>query len=112
MSPSTQLTAAELRDHPEFKHVLWDLKPNQKGKLTVGNGRGGPYQIAWELHGHGPNHLVVSCIIPVYLVSSSCAALGLSMLQNGFGASTVDPCSLETNPSQFLHYTPRSSLGV
>ncbi|KAI9816458.1 MAG: hypothetical protein M1827_001590 [Pycnora praestabilis] len=52
------LTAAELVQHPEFEHVTWDLKPAQKGKVEVAKGRGGPFDIAYEVHGTGPLHLV------------------------------------------------------
>ena len=53
------LTAAELVKHPEFKHVTWALKPAKKGKVDVAKGRGGPLQIAYEIHGNGPTKLVV-----------------------------------------------------
>lgn len=54
-----QLTAAEIQKHPEFPHVAWPLKPDSHGKLAVAKGRGGPFNIAWEIHGHGPRHLVL-----------------------------------------------------
>lgn len=50
------MTAAEVVQHPEFKHVIWDLSPTKKGKVLVGKGN---IQIAYEIHGHGPIHLVV-----------------------------------------------------
>ena len=53
------LTAAEIVEHPEFNHVVWDLKPARKGKLAVAKGRGGPLQISYEIHGIGPIRLVV-----------------------------------------------------
>lgn len=53
------LTAAELLKHPEYEHVTWDLKPAQKGKVAVAEGRGGPIQISYEVHGNGPTKLVV-----------------------------------------------------
>ena len=56
------LSAAEIIQHPEFEHVVWDLKPAKKGKTTVAHGRGGPIQIAYEIHGNGPTKLVV-CLI-------------------------------------------------
>ena len=56
MSP---LTAEEIKQHPEYATVVWDLKPAQKGKVSVGAGRGGPFDIAWEIHGNGPLKLVV-----------------------------------------------------
>ena len=55
------LTAAEIVEHPAFKTVKWHLKPTEKGKCPVARGRGGPVDIAYEIHGDGPIHLVVSC---------------------------------------------------
>ena len=45
--------------HPEFEHVIWELKPAEKGKVAVAKGRGGPIQISYEVHGNGPTKLVV-----------------------------------------------------
>jgi hypothetical protein len=42
------MTAAELQEHPEFKHVIWDMKAGRKEKLSVAKGRGGPFDIAFE----------------------------------------------------------------
>ncbi|KAI9703600.1 MAG: hypothetical protein M1836_007370 [Candelina mexicana] len=53
------LTAAEVIQHPEFRHVTWDLPATEKGKVAVGHSRGGPFNIAYELHGRGPIHLLV-----------------------------------------------------
>lgn len=53
------MTAAELLEHPEYPHVTWPLKPEKEGKVLVADGRGGPFNIAYEVHGHGPIHLVV-----------------------------------------------------
>ena len=50
--------------HPEFQHVTWALKPAKKGKVDVAEGRGGPLQIAYEIHGNGPTKLVVSTTNP------------------------------------------------
>ncbi|KAF1986702.1 hypothetical protein K402DRAFT_393323 [Aulographum hederae CBS 113979] len=55
-----QLTADELLKHPEFNHVTWPLKPDKAGVLTVAKDRrGGPVDISYEIHGHGPKHLIV-----------------------------------------------------
>ena len=59
MSSRAPLTAAEILKHPEFEHVVWDLQPAKKGKATVAQGRGGPIQISYEIHGNGPIRLVV-----------------------------------------------------
>ncbi|KAF1350917.1 Alpha/Beta hydrolase protein [Delphinella strobiligena] len=52
------LSAVELQAHPEFQHTTWDLKPQQKGTLPVAKSRGGPINVAWEVHGDGPNKIV------------------------------------------------------
>jgi hypothetical protein len=53
------MTPDELRKHPEYEHTIWDLKPAQKGKAVVAKTRGGSLNIAYEVHGHGPRHIVV-----------------------------------------------------
>ncbi|KAI9669240.1 MAG: hypothetical protein M1829_005117 [Trizodia sp. TS-e1964] len=53
------LTAAELVKHNAYQNVTWDLKPVSKDKALVAKGRGGPLNIAYEVHGNGPLHLVV-----------------------------------------------------
>ena len=53
------LTAAELIKHPEFLKVYWDLQPTKKGKVEVAKDRGGPVDIVYEVHGHGPKLMVV-----------------------------------------------------
>ncbi|KAF2260894.1 alpha/beta hydrolase-like protein [Lojkania enalia] len=58
MAQRKPLTADELTKHPEYDHTIWDLKPEKKGKLAVADGRGGPINISYEVHGHGPRHLV------------------------------------------------------
>ena len=47
------MTVAEVQEHPEYPHVQWDLKPDSKGKINVAAGRGGPFKLAYEIHGHG-----------------------------------------------------------
>ena len=69
--PSHPLTAAEIQEHPEYPHVFGDLKPTQKGKASVAEGRGGPFNIAYEVHGHGARKLVVC-----YLCHSHFPVLG------------------------------------
>ena len=54
------LTAAEVVQHPGFEHVIWNLPPTKKAKFGVAKGRGGPLNIAYEVHGKGPVHVVVS----------------------------------------------------
>jgi hypothetical protein len=57
------MTPEELLAHPEYNHLIWDLKPSRQGKVAVAKSRGGPINIAYEIHGHGKTHLVVSCSI-------------------------------------------------
>lgn len=55
------LTAAEIVDHPAFsQNVIWDLKPTVKAKCPVAKGRGGPFNLMYEIHGTGPVHIIVS----------------------------------------------------
>lgn len=54
------LTAAELEAHPRFKNVVWNLKPDLKGRCKVAENRGGPVNIAYEVHGRGPVRITVS----------------------------------------------------
>jgi hypothetical protein len=66
------LTAAQLKQHPEFPNVIWDLKPTEKGKIAVAEGRGGPFDISYEIHGTGDICLVVcshTSIIPLLSLS-------------------------------------------
>jgi hypothetical protein len=55
--------------HPEFPYITWDLKPESKGKLSVAKTRGGPLDIAWEVHGEGEKKMVVSAF---FLIISFC----------------------------------------
>ena len=54
------LTAEEITRHPGFENVIQNLKPTIKGTFAVARGRGGPINIAYEVHGVGPLHIVVS----------------------------------------------------
>lgn len=54
------LRPAEIIQHPAFENVIYDLQPTKKGFVPVAIGRGGPFNIAYEVHGSGPKHLVVS----------------------------------------------------
>ncbi|KAI9806263.1 MAG: hypothetical protein M1825_006378 [Sarcosagium campestre] len=58
MTNMAPLTVAEVEQHPGYAGAIWHLPATKKGKLSVGQGRGGPFDIAWELHGHGPIRLV------------------------------------------------------
>ena len=52
-------TIAETLKHPAYPGTIWGLEPHRKGRLPAGKGRGGPYDIAWEVHGDGPIKVVV-----------------------------------------------------
>lgn len=54
------MTAQELPQHPEYPHIVWQLTPQSQGKVPVAKDRGGPFHVAYEVHGNGPRHLVVS----------------------------------------------------
>jgi hypothetical protein len=56
------MSAEELQKHPEYDHTIWHLKPEKKGKVAVANARGGPIDIAYEVHGKGDRHMVVSLL--------------------------------------------------
>ncbi|KAF2746668.1 alpha/beta-hydrolase [Sporormia fimetaria CBS 119925] len=58
MSDQQPMSPEELLQHPEFDHLIWDLKPTSKGKFPAAKTRGGPINIAYEIHGHGDRHLV------------------------------------------------------
>jgi hypothetical protein len=49
----------EVLSHPAYPTAVWKLKPTQSGMLPVASGRGGPFNICWEVHGSGDIKLVV-----------------------------------------------------
>ena len=53
-------TIAETLIHPAFPTAIWNLEPDRKGLTPVAEGRGGPINISWEIHGVGPTKLIVS----------------------------------------------------
>lgn len=74
------LSAAELVAHSGYKSVVWDLKPTSSGKCSVGAGRGGPFDLAYEIHGTGPNHLIVFAPARSILLFKQDPALHLNCL--------------------------------
>jgi pimeloyl-ACP methyl ester carboxylesterase len=52
------LTATELIQHPEFHNTSLNLKPTTAGKVAVASTRGGPIDIAYEIHGTGPTKII------------------------------------------------------
>ncbi|KAG8630103.1 hypothetical protein KVT40_001722 [Elsinoe batatas] len=77
------MTAEELKAHPEYPHITWDLKPSRKGVSSVAEGRGGPLDISWEIHGQGPRHLVW--------------IMGLASLKEAWQRQTRDFAHLESS---------------
>ncbi|KAL1844914.1 hypothetical protein VTK73DRAFT_1514 [Phialemonium thermophilum] len=59
MSQPVLPTVAETLNHPSYSTAIWNLEPTQKGILPVAEGRGGPLNISWEVHGSGPVKLVL-----------------------------------------------------
>ena len=49
-------------EHPLYDKALYDLKPTSAGKLAVARGRGGPVNLAWEIHGRGPVRILVRAL--------------------------------------------------
>lgn len=58
---SAPLSAAQVQEHPEYPYVIWDLKPDQKEKLAVARGRGGPFNIAYEASHGLSSHITHAC---------------------------------------------------
>ncbi|EMD00863.1 hypothetical protein BAUCODRAFT_61070 [Baudoinia panamericana UAMH 10762] len=52
------MTAEEVQQHPEYPYVNWDLKADRAERIDIAHGRGGPFKLSYELHGHGPRHIV------------------------------------------------------
>ncbi|KFY33305.1 hypothetical protein V494_07718 [Pseudogymnoascus sp. VKM F-4513 (FW-928)] len=53
-----RLKAAEVTALPSYPSVTWKLQPTQEGILKVAEGRGGPLNISWEVHGTGKTKIV------------------------------------------------------
>ncbi|EFY85170.1 glycylpeptide N-tetradecanoyltransferase [Metarhizium acridum CQMa 102] len=54
----------ETTNHPAYKGTVWKLEPHSSGHLPVGEGRGGPFNLYWEVHGNGPTKLIVRLLGP------------------------------------------------
>ena len=79
-----QLTAAEIVKHPEYKNVIWDLPPAKKDKVEIARGRpGGPFKIAYEVHGHGDTKLVVCKSIQMQVAcQKSAVSISVPLFRN------------------------------
>ncbi|KAL0934831.1 alpha beta hydrolase fold family [Colletotrichum truncatum] len=51
-------TVEETIKHPSYPSTIWNLEPDSEGKCEVAKGRDGPFNIAWEIHGHGPSKIL------------------------------------------------------
>ncbi|OTB02930.1 hypothetical protein M426DRAFT_322175 [Hypoxylon sp. CI-4A] len=54
-------SAEDVVKNPAFPTAMWQLEPHQSGVLPVAAGRGGPFNVAWEVHGDGPIKLILVC---------------------------------------------------
>ncbi|KAF9876877.1 glycylpeptide N-tetradecanoyltransferase [Colletotrichum karsti] len=45
-------------NHPSYPSTIWNLEADRKGKCLVAKDRDGPFNIAWEIHGHGPSKII------------------------------------------------------
>jgi hypothetical protein len=129
------VTAEELLKHPEYKHTIWDLKPEKAGKVAVAKDRGGPINIAYEIHGHGDRHLVVSgstfCINTTsntlhsnsgsesnlgvrlghgYICHASTSPITVGLPLSLFRFSRIDRLNLSSSRLMFLYPYPYSNF--
>ncbi|KLU88662.1 hypothetical protein MAPG_07647 [Magnaporthiopsis poae ATCC 64411] len=51
-------TIEQVLEHPAYPSSIWRLVPTRSGRLPVAEGRGGPLNISWEIHGSGPTKVV------------------------------------------------------
>jgi len=68
-SPPLIPPVAEVLAHPAYPTAIWQLEPDRSGLAPVAIGRGGPFNISWEVHGTGPIKLVVSPVHSKDLIS-------------------------------------------
>ncbi|KAI0473546.1 Alpha/Beta hydrolase protein [Xylariaceae sp. FL0804] len=52
-------TVAEVVRSPAYSSAIWELEPHRSGFVPVAEGRGGPFNIHWEIHGDGPVKLAL-----------------------------------------------------
>jgi hypothetical protein len=104
------LTAAQLLEHPEYPKVIWDLEPTQKGTIPVAHGRGGPFDISYEVHGTGDICLVVCSMFRWSIVSTSSQFLYIVMISRGLlalsGSSWYALSRLLQHVSHHIHSPP------
>lgn len=68
---------------PEFPHVVWNLTPDQSGRLPVAVNRGGPVNIEWEVHGRGDIKLIV-CYLTMDFLRSRAGLRALDVFLHDF----------------------------
>jgi hypothetical protein len=61
-STSQRPDVAQILAHPSYPDTIWKLTPTQSEYLPVGEGRGGPLKIHYEVHGKGSIKLVVCAV--------------------------------------------------
>lgn len=49
----------ETMSHSAYPTAIFNLEPTKKGMQSVAAGRGGPFNISWEIHGSGPIKILV-----------------------------------------------------
>ncbi|KAG5979623.1 hypothetical protein E4U55_004951 [Claviceps digitariae] len=49
----------ETMQHRAYESAIWGLEPHSCGKLAVAEGRGGPLELYWEVHGEGEMKIVL-----------------------------------------------------
>ncbi|RKU41291.1 hypothetical protein DL546_002284 [Coniochaeta pulveracea] len=60
MPPFTELTTVEeTLNHPSYPTAIFNLTPTRQGLQPVAEGRGGPFNISWEIHGNGPTKMIL-----------------------------------------------------
>ncbi|TPX15318.1 uncharacterized protein E0L32_004595 [Thyridium curvatum] len=52
-------TVAATLKHPSYPDATWALEPTRSGRIPVAEGRGGPFNLAWEVHGEGPIKVIL-----------------------------------------------------
>lgn len=59
MTTVTFPSVDEVAKTDAFPTAIWQLDPHSEGMLSVAAGRGGPFDVHWEIHGTGPVKLVL-----------------------------------------------------
>ncbi|KAH7313513.1 Alpha/Beta hydrolase protein [Stachybotrys elegans] len=57
--PTPFPSVEETLNHPAYPSTIWGLRPDREGRLAAAKDRGGPINIEWEIHGVGPQKIVL-----------------------------------------------------